>query len=257
MYYVFPVFWGITHVVIYVHVFLHGACQHVAHLVQEMDKYSQEEGRVAHSGKHAITTTKQSQGQRRKQQGLCNALGEDGNKLKPVAHMNSTQEQISVLGTPYCDSCRLLDHTNKLLSPRKEEGKSGLHPQNYPATTNPKRHSYHSVPTQNGEADIAQLNLIGTKNDFTSRRALIKTKSKSPRSLTQSERRAEAQLMDVLKRVQKLEDYQHAHNLEVTKVRPVLRVRQKKILMHANQLTNVFYNTIIVPTTKLWSSFHT
>ena len=232
-YTVFPVFWGITHVVIYVHVFLHGACQHVAHLVQEMDKYGQEEGRVAHSGKHAITTTKQSQEQRRKQQGLCNTLGEDGNKLKPVADMNSTQKQMSRLGAPYCDSCRLLDHTNKPLSPRKGEGRSGcLHPQNYPATTNPKKHSYHSVPTLNGEADTAELNVIGTKNDFTSRRALIKTKSKSPRSLSLSEHRAEAQLMDVLKRVQKLEDYQHARNLEVTKVRPVLRARQEKILIH-------------------------
>lgn len=197
---------------------MHGACQHVAHLVQEMDKYGQEDSRVAHSGKHTITTTKQSRGPG-KQLGLCtSARGEDGNKLKPVADMNSTQEQMSWLGAaPYCDSCRRADH--RTLSPRDREGCSGcVHPQDYPATIKPKRHSYHSAPTQSGEADLAKLNVIGTKNDFTSRRAQIKTKSKSGVSLSQSELRAEAQLVDVLKRIQKLEDYQHAHNLEVVKV---------------------------------------
>ena len=187
-----------------------------------MDKYGQEEGKVAHSGKQAITTIKQ-QSQGLKKLHLCNtALGEEGNKLKPVTGMNSTQEQMSGHGAPYCDSCRPKDHRNKPLSLRKWEGKSGcLHPQNYPTTTNPKRHSYHSAPTQNGEADLAKLNVIDAKNDFTSRRALVNAKSMSPRSLTQTELREEAQLMDVLKRVQKLEDYQHARSLEVAKVGPV------------------------------------
>jgi hypothetical protein len=188
--------------------------------VQEVDKYGQEDVKIAHSEKHAITSTKQSPGQR-KQLGLRSTARstawEDGNKLKPVADMISTQEQISRLGAPYCDSCRLRDHRNKPPSPRKGKGRSRcLHPQNYPATTNPKRHSYHSAPTLSGEADLAELNVIGTKNDFTS---LTETKSKSPKSLGQSECRAEAQLMDVLKRVQKLEDYQHARNLQVAKVR--------------------------------------
>ena len=199
---------------------MHGACQHVAHLVQEMDKYGQEDGRIAYSGIHTITTMKQSQGQR-KQLGLrskaCSSAWEDGNKLKPVADMNSTQEQISRLGAPYRDSCRLRDHRNKPPSPRKGEGRSRcLHPQNYSATSHPKRHSYHSVPTQNGEAELAELKAIGTKNDFTS---LIETKSKSPRSQSQSELREDAQLIDVLKRIQKLEDYQHARNLEVAVVK--------------------------------------
>lgn len=206
-------------------------CQHnIAHLLQEMNKYGQEEGRVAHSGKRAITTTKQ-QSQGPKKLHLCNAtLGEEGNKLKPVADMNSTQEQMSGHGAPYCgDSCRPKDHRNKSLSPRKGEGRSGcLHPQKYPATIKPKRDSYHSAPTQNGEADLAKLTVIDTKNDFTSRRAPINAKSKSPRSLTQTELRAEAQLMDVLKRVQKLEDYQHARNLEVAKVRNLHRKKKYK-----------------------------
>ena len=202
-----------------------------------MDKHGQEGDTVAHSGRHTITTTKQSQGQRTKP-GLCsNALGEDGNILKPVADMNSSHEQMSRLGAPSCDSCRLRDH--RAHSPRKGEGRSGcLHPQNYPTTTNPKGHSYHSAPRQNWEAVTAGLNTSGSKNDFTSRRALIKTKSKSPRSLSQSELRAEAQLMDVLKRVQKLEDYQHARNLEVTKVRTVVTAQQKIFLrMHRLHVT--------------------
>ena len=197
---------------------LHGACQHIAHLVQEMDKYGHKEGRVTHSGKRAITTTKQSQGQRKLH--LCNTPGKEGNKLKPVVDKNSTQGQILCgCGAPYCDSCRSKDHRSNPLSPGKKEGKHDyLHPQNDHATHNSKRHSHHSAPTQSGEPDAA---LIDTKNDFTSRGALIKAKSVSPTSLAQSELRTQTQLLDVLKRVQMLEDYQHAHNLEVAKVGPI------------------------------------
>lgn len=198
----------------------HGACQHVAHLVQEIDKYGHRDGRIAHSRKQAITTAKQSPRQRKPH--LCNASGKDENK-------NSIQEQSGGHGVPNCDPSGLEHHRNDSPSPGK--GVEGcLHARNYRTAnnSNSKRHSYHSAPTPNGEADAEILNVADTKNDFASRRTPIKAELRSQTRPGQPELRAHAQLMDVLQRVQKLEDYQHARNLEAAKVGPIQRTRLKK-----------------------------
>ena len=139
---------------------------------------------------------------------------------------NSTQEELSQSRTPHWDSSSPLQPSY----PRDGQVSQGLenkispclHAHTAPLVEdlaekrNRERNSYHSAPTQNSETVAATL--IGTKNDFISRRTAKEKGALSPTGVARSQLRAQAQLMDVLNRVQKLEDLQHARNMELTKV---------------------------------------
>ena len=142
---------------IYMYVHSHGDHPHTAHPLQRMDKYSHDEGRDAHSRKLSNPFRKLNQRQGRFQ--LC-STEEERNKLKPIADVNTTQEQMVQSGPPYCDINKpgqWSDDGGLQFSPGREEGKSAcLHPVNdltgYLASErNSKGHSYHSVPIQKRE----------------------------------------------------------------------------------------------------------
>lgn len=202
----------------------HNDCQHAVRLKQEMDKYSHKEGRGAHSRKLRATTARESQ-----QQMMVIACDYDTQvtSLKPLRRSNSsTKKDVGQPAPIYSDSNDPLQY----LHPRDTQFSKGrlggippcLYPPHAPASADlakkrtPERNCCHSAPTQNSETVAATL--IGTKNDFISWRTARENGALSPTGVAQSQLKSQAQLMDVLKRVQKLEDLQHTRNVELAKV---------------------------------------
>ena len=186
-----------------------------------MDKYSHKESSDAHSGKQSTTTTTRAPRQPHKLQVYRDE--KDGPETKTVAELGSALEEYK---PSHPDSSKPMHHTGGQFSPRKGTGKAAcLHPVEIATTEglakkrNCKRHSYHSAPTQNSETVTAAL--IDTKNDFDSKR-MAKRRPLSPSGVAQRDIIVPTQLMDVLKRVQKLEDLQHVHNLELAKVHIII-----------------------------------
>lgn len=205
----------------------HNDCQHAARSKQEMDKYSHKESRVAHSGKLTATTARESQQQVKVI--TCDYKTHEAN-LKPLKRSNSsTEKDVDQSVHTYSDlndPLQYLYPRNMQVSLRKGGGRFPcLYPPHAQATgdlakkRNPERNSYNSAPTQNSEAVAAAL--IGTKNDFISARTAREKGALSPTGVARSQLKSQAQLMDILKRVQKLEDLQHTRNMELAKVRLV------------------------------------
>lgn len=186
-----------------------------------MDKCSCKEGRDEHTRKQLTASVRRSQQQKKP---LICCVKEEGHKAKSMTEFSFVQKKSQLSPSDANKLMQSSSHQDKQISPGKGEGKcTCLHPCNVQTTDhlakkrNCKRHSYHSAPTQNSETVAAPF--TDAKSDFISRRSSRGRRPLSPTRVTQSGMPAHSQLMDVLKRLQKLEDLQHVRNIELAKVR--------------------------------------